>query len=126
VRRRGRARLFNLSDVRYTFRMAELPSPLPLRDLFDAAVRHRSVQLTCRRCGHSVSFAGAALWWLFERKGWRDRFHEVERRFHCRPCRGRDGERIRPSVELVTDPPSETMLPMPSEIDWKRELRRRR
>ena len=106
--------------------MAELPSPLPLRDLFDAAVRHRSVRLTCRRCGHAVSFAGAALWWLFERNGWRDRFREVERRFHCRRCRAAGGGTVRPSLDLIAEPPTEVSLPMPTEVAWKRELRRRR
>ena len=40
----------------------------PLRDLFDAAVRHKSVKLTCTRCGHAKIFSALALWWLFERK----------------------------------------------------------
>src|SRR5687767_11075448 len=104
----------------------DLPTPFPLRDLFDAAVRHRTVRLTCRRCGHAVSFASPALWWLFERKGWQDRFGQVEKRFHCPPCRDRHGEVVRPALDLVADPPTDTGLPLPSELDWKRELRRRR
>ena len=35
----------------------------PLRDLFDAAVRHKTVRLTCVRCRHANSFSAAALWW---------------------------------------------------------------
>ena len=106
--------------------MSDLPTAFPIRDLFDAAVRHRTVRLACRRCGHAVSFASPALWWLLERKGWQDRFGQVENRFFCRPCRDRSGETIRPALGLVTDPPTDTHLSMPSELDWKRELRRRR
>ena len=107
--------------------MRDLPTAYPLRDLFDAAVRHRAVRLTCPRCGHQAIFASPALWWLFERKGWRDRFQEVERRFHCRPCRTRGEDMVqRPRLDLVDDPPTVTNLPLPSEIVWKRELRRRR
>lgn len=109
------------------FTVRELPTAYPLRDLFDAAVRHRAVRLTCPRCGHQAIYSSPALWWLFERRGWRDRFHEVERRFYCRPCRARDGSAVqRPRLDLVDGPPTETALPLPSAIDWKRELRRRR
>jgi hypothetical protein len=107
--------------------MAELPTAYPLRDLFDAAVRHRNVQLSCRRCGHTARFSGPALWWLFERKGWQDRFHEVARRFYCRRCLDRDGTKVRhPRLQLVGEPPTEAHLSLPSELDWRRELRRRR
>jgi hypothetical protein len=109
------------------FRMGELPTAYPLRDLFDAAVRQRSVRLTCPGCGHQATYGSPALWWLFERRGWRDRFHEVERRFYCRRCRAQgDGAVRRPRLELVDTPPTVTELPLPSPLDWKRELRRRR
>lgn len=107
--------------------MTELPTPFPLRDLFDAAVRQRSVRLTCKRCSHETVYASAALWWLFEKKGWQDRLRDVPRRFYCRLCQMRYGQRVRmPKLELVSDPPTATDLPLPSELDWKRELRRRR
>lgn len=109
------------------FWMRELPTAYPLRDLFDAAVRHRAVRLTCPRCGHVAIFASPALWWLFERNGWPDKFHEVERRCFCRPCHARNGGTVqRPRLDLVDQPPTETGLPSPSALDWKRELRRRR
>lgn len=105
--------------------MAELSSPWPLRDLFDAAVRHSAVRLACPRCGHERVFRSAALWWLFKRKGWPDRFSEVRARFHCRACAG-DGARVRADLALVDEPPTDDTLPMPLEIEWKRERRRRR
>lgn len=107
--------------------MPDLPTAYPLRDLFDAAVRHRTVKLTCRRCRHSNSFAAAALWWLFHQKGWKDRFVDVRRRCICLHCLHRFGEKVRePHLELVEEEPTDQTLPMPSELDWKRELRRRR
>ena len=107
--------------------MPDLPSAYPLRDLFDAAVRHRSVKLTCAKCRHVTVFSAAALWWLFHKKGWQDRFADVQKRCVCLLCLHERQLRIRyPELELVDDPPTETRLPLPSEIDWKRELRRRR
>lgn len=107
--------------------MPDLPTAYPLRDLFDAAVRHRQVRLTCRRCGHQAVFDGAALWWLFERKGWKARFGEAVKRFWCRRCSARAGTKVRDGrLELVEAAVTETGLPMPSAVDWKREMRRRR
>ena len=103
------------------------PGVHPLRDLFDAAVRHKSVKLTCTRCGYENSYAAAALWWLFQRKGWADRFEAVRKRFYCGLCRMRLHIKVsRPKLELVDEAPKDKTLPMPSELDWKRELRRRR
>lgn len=107
--------------------MADLPSAYPLRDLFDAAVRGRSVRLICRACGHRAVLSSHALWWLFERKGWRDAFADVRRRCVCRACLARTCHKVRdPLLELVHDTPSDMSLEMPTELDWKRELRRRR
>jgi hypothetical protein len=107
--------------------MPDLPSAYPLRDLFDAAVRGRSVRLTCPKCGHKAVLSSHALWWLFRRKGWVDSFAAVRRRCLCILCLHRRGEKVRnPELELVEEPPMDTGLPLPSELDWKRELRRRR
>lgn len=103
-----------------------MPSPYPLRDLFDAAVRKRTVRLTCRRCRHVNSFPSAALWWLFQRRGWDDRFAAVCQRCICRHCLLR-GDRIgNPRMTLTWETPLDQSLPMPSERDWKRERSRRR
>jgi len=108
-------------------RVADLPTAYPLRDLFDTAVRGRSIKLTCRRCGHVSVLNAHALWWLFHRNGWSDRLADVQKRCTCMICWYRLKEKVRrPSLELVHDEPTETRLPMPSELDWKRELRRRR
>lgn len=107
--------------------MADLPSAYPLRDLFDAAVRHKAIKLTCLKCRHASVFDSHALWWLFHQRGWHDRFHEVQRRCVCTVCWYRDGLRVRhPTLELVNEPPTEARLPLPPELEWKRELRRRR
>lgn len=107
--------------------MADLPSAYPLRDLFDAAVRRPGIRLTCRKCRHSAVFSSHALWWLFHRKGWRDRFDDVRKRCICLMCLHRDGIKMRnPELEIVHEEPTDTSLAAPSELDWKRELRRRR
>jgi hypothetical protein len=42
-------------------------------------------------------------------------------------CLHRRGLKVRdPELELVDEAPTDTSLPMPSELDWKREVRRRR
>lgn len=107
--------------------MADLPTAYPLRDLFDAAVRQKSIKLTCARCKHICIFDGHALWWLFQRRGWQDRFADVQRRCVCIVCSYNGGTKVRhPHLELVDETPTDTRLKMPSELDWKRELRRRR
>ena len=107
--------------------MADLPTIYPLEDLFDAAVRHSAIRLTCRRCGRVAIFSSHALWWRFRRRGWADRLDDVRKRCLCLMCLHRDGEEVRnPEVELVDEAPTDTSLPRPSELDWKRELRRRR
>jgi hypothetical protein len=107
--------------------MPDLPSAYPLRDLFDAAVRGRAVRLTCAKCRHAAVFSSRALWWLFHRKGWVDTFPEVRRRSLCIMCLHRQGMKVRnPEFELVDEAPTDASLPSPSELDWKRELRRRR
>jgi hypothetical protein len=107
--------------------MSDLRSAYPLRDLFDAAARQRNVRLACTHCGHAAIFDSHALWWLFARKGWADRFADVRRRCVCSICWWERRERARlPDLELVDDPPTESRLPLPSEIDWQRERRRRR
>jgi hypothetical protein len=119
--------LSNRAFVRYLFLMPDFPSAFPLRDLFDAAVRGRAVRLTCTRCRHGAVLSSHALWWLFHRKGWVDNFREVRRRCLCLACLHRRGVKVRdPDLELVDEPPTDTSLPTPSELDWKRELRRRR
>jgi hypothetical protein len=106
--------------------MPDLPTVYPLRDLFDAAVRHSAVKLTCRRCRRVAILSSHALWWRFHRKGWADRFADVRKRCLCLLCLHRHGLEVRnPDLELVDEPPTAS-LPMPSELDWKRELRRRR
>ncbi|MGQ0558885.1 MAG: hypothetical protein ACT4OE_04770 [Sphingosinicella sp.] len=106
--------------------MNELPTAYPLRDLFDAAVRQRNIRLFCPVCRHAVVFDAHALWWHFSRRGWGDRFNDVRKRCVCSICWIKQGRVGRPELALVDEPPTETRLPLPSEIDWQREVRRRR
>ncbi len=107
--------------------MADLPSAYPLRDLFDVAVRDQNVRLTCLGCGHACVASGIALWWLFHSRGWKDDFRSVARRCVCTMCWFRLGRKVRgPRFELVRGEPPTLVLPIPSELEWKRELRRRR
>ncbi len=119
-------------NVPYTFTsgtrdMADLPSAYPLHDLFDAAVRHRTIKLVCKRCGHVCIFDAHALWWHFSQRGWQDRFQDVRRRCVCTVCWYGLQQKINfPDLQLVEEEPNDTRLPMPPELEWKRELRRRR
>ena len=107
--------------------MPDLPSAYPLRDLFDAAARGRNVKLTCPSCSHVAILDGMGLWWLFQKRGWLDDFKDVRRRSVCMVCLCRFRRKVRnPALELVEAAPTDTRLPLPSELDWKRELRRRR
>ncbi len=99
----------------------------PIRDLFDAAVRQRNIRLTCRQCRHEAVLDAHALWWLFERKGWRMALAEVARRCICSRCRATSGRLTRrPMLEAVHEEATDQSLPMPTESEWKRQLRRRR
>jgi len=98
----------------------------PFADLFDAAIRHSSVRVTCPRCRRRVVFATAALWYLFSRNGWNDRFGHVRRRLCCRVCYHHGGTKERPRLEFGDEPLTDTRLRMPTRADWAREARRRR
>ena len=98
----------------------------PFRDLYDAAIRHSAVRVVCERCRHTIVFRTAALWRLFSRNGWNDRFEHVQKRLYCGPCRDRTGVKRRPSLIFCDDPPTDTRLPMPSKQEWGHEARRRR
>jgi hypothetical protein len=93
----------------------------PVRDLFDATAHGYAIRLTCRGCRRARIFHAAAVWHLFERKGFADGLRDVPRRFRCRVC-----DRRGPVLELVHEEPNDSSLPMPSQTEWKRELRRRR
>ena len=93
----------------------------PVRDLFDATAHHVSLKFTCRGCRRTRIFPAASVWWLFRRKGWTDWIRDVPRHFRCRVC-----DRRHPMLILVNEAANDTSLPMPSELDWKQELRRRR
>jgi hypothetical protein len=107
--------------------VADLPSAYPLRDLFDAAVLTAISSSLCRQYQHLAVFHCHALWWLFQRRGWNDRFGDVTKRCVCTICWYRVGKKVRdPRFELVTDAPTDSRFPMPNELDWKGESRRRR
>lgn len=92
----------------------------PLRELFDAALRGYAIKLTCK-CEHVVVLHPHAVWWHFRRKGFSERLRDVPGRFRCQRCDGRD-----PDMQLVHEPVTETLLPLPTELEWKQEMSRRR
>lgn len=96
----------------------------PIRDLFDAAVRHETIKVTCR-CGNVGIFDPHALWWLFERRGWNDRLPDVARRMRCLQCYFAKRQRSLATLDLCREDHTR-QLPMPDIIERKRQLRRRR
>lgn len=107
--------------------MNDPPSVNPFLDLYDAAVRYRAIKLTCRRCGHAAIVSTHALWYYYARKGWSDAFRQVQRRSICMVCWYERGEKVtRPDMEFGDWEPTDTRFPMPSEFEWKAEVRRRR
>lgn len=98
----------------------------PFRDLYDAAVRHYGVRLTCDHCRRSAVFQVAALWLLFNRNGWNDRLEKVQDRFCCALCWQRRRVKVRPSMTFCEDQPTDTRFPMPTKGEWAHEARRRR
>lgn len=102
-------------------------SAYPLRNLFDAAVRQYAIKLTCWACQHITIRHAHALWWHFERKGWPNSFKELRKRCVCVPCRKERNQIIRnPRLELVHEEVAVEPLPLPSQDEWKRALRRHR
>lgn len=93
----------------------------PIRDLWDAAAHHSSIKLTCRGCRHQRVFHGAALWYLFEKKGWPDWLRDVPKKLRCAHCGTR-----RPTLDLTEEDPTGEALPLPSKTEWKRAASRRR
>jgi hypothetical protein len=93
----------------------------PLRELFDAAAQGYSIKLTCGGCRRCKTLSAHAVWHHFGKKGFSEYLRDVPKRFRCRVC-----GRRKPRMDLVHEEVDDTSLPMPSEQDWKRELRRRR
>src|SRR5665213_3657160 len=93
----------------------------PLRELFDAAAQGYNLKLTCWACRRDAVLDAHAAWHLFRRKGWRDLLRDVPARFRCERCGHKP-----PRLDFVYEDATMTNLPMPTEVEWKRELRRRR
>lgn len=89
--------------------------------LFEVAAYQRTLKASCPGCGHEAVFSGHALWWLFQRKRWRDHLDYVRERLVCGQC-GRRKVRI----TVGQCPPTVTSLPMPDEGEWKRAVARYR
>ena len=107
--------------------MRDLPTVNPFRDLYDAAIRYGAIRLTCRRCRHQTIVSALALWYHYHKKGWADRFREVQRRSICMVCWYERQEKVRmPDMEFGDWEPTDTRFPLPSEFEWKAEQRRRR
>lgn len=86
--------------------------------LFEAAAWHFSIVAACKKCRARGVFHAAALWWMFERKGWDPTFGAVARRFRCRACGGRA------TLSASRDAVPSVILPLPDEREWKRAVSR--
>ena len=92
----------------------------PICDLLDAGMQHQSIKATCR-CGRAEVFHAVGLWYRFQTKGWPDVLREVPRRLRCRQCGRRS-----PRIEFVWLTKATVPLPLPSDLEWKKALSRRR
>lgn len=86
--------------------------------LFEAAAWHYAIVATCRRCRARGVFESAALWWLFERRGWDPTLYGAARRLKCRACGARA------TVSPVRWEAPTVILPLPDDRDWKRAVSR--
>lgn len=96
----------------------------PITTIFDAAVRHRTIKVSCQ-CGNVGIFDPHALWYLFQRRNWSERLPDVRKRMRCLQCYYTKRKRTLATLE-VSDENHTRQLPMPQISEWKRELRRRR
>ena len=93
--------------------------------IFEAAAWHYAVRPVCSRCTHAASFHPHALWWHFHKKGWDDDLRDARKRFWCRKCGERIGQRVRPRLlELVQEQDDDVKLAMPSQAEWKKAVNR--
>lgn len=98
-----------------------------LTTLLDAAARQYSVKIVCDDCGGESIFDSHALWYLFERRGWRDELGNLDAHLYCRDCWDRHSQKVRPTwLVLCRDQPTVTDLPLPPERQWKAALSRYR
>ncbi len=94
--------------------------------IHDAGLLGYTIELTCPVCRHIRGFDPYALWWLFEQRGWDDRLTAVPKRFHCVPCRIASKRKVRPTIRVTNDAPTDDTLARPDERTWKKSVKRRR
>ena len=97
----------------------------PVWNLFDAATKGHAIRFDCPACRHVGIFHPAALWLMFNNKGWDDDLRHIKGHFYCGLCHKRRAKRVRPNLVLSPDKPDQH-LPLPSDSDWKRAISRRR
>ena len=97
-----------------------------LRCLQHCALHRRTIRLTCRRCGRERRLDAAALWWLFERKGWNDALPQAIGRLYCQACAQAGHPRSRFRFEITRETPDADQPPYPDEREWKRIVSRYR
>lgn len=100
-------------------------SPHAVHDLWDVGAHHANLKVTCSRCGHWKVIHAAALWCLFQKKGWSSHLSEFSTRLCCGVCWQTHQMKVRPRWEIVEDEAGDD-LPLPSEREWKVEAKRRR
>lgn len=97
----------------------------PIWSLFDAAAHHSSIRLDCPRCNHVVVYHPAALWLQCQNEGRSDSIRALAGRYYCSWCKTHGGRKVRPRVSLCQTAPTVT-LPLPTDLEWKQAIRRRR
>lgn len=95
----------------------------PIWNLFDAALRHRSIRVECSCCPNTAVFNAAGLWWHFHQKDWASSIRAAGNHIYCEPCRERTGCKMRPRVSL-TEAPSNRYLEEPTDLEWKQACAR--
>lgn len=96
----------------------------PISTIFDAAVRHQTIKVSCK-CGNVGIFDPHALWYLFHRRNWSERLGDVRKRMRCLQCYHAGRKRTLAALEVSSEGHTR-QLAMPQITEWKRELRRRR
>lgn len=100
-----------------------LPHPTVI---FEAAVWHYLVKVSCSRCPHFTLFEPPGLWWRFHKKDWNQNFSDAWARFWCSQCAIQGDLKVRPRrLEAVkwNDRLPTTKLPDPDIWAWKRATR---
>lgn len=93
----------------------------PIVSITYAALDRQNLKLTCRGCRYQRVLHCAALWLLFERRGWDDRLSALPPRFWCSRCRLQFMVKVKnPICAFVNEDETGDPLPKSDAREWKR------